>query len=180
MINTVCNFLEKYNIKNESVIIAFSSGPDSCAMARILNELKSDFNLEIVLAYFNHMWRKEAVLEEQFTADFAKKFNMKYILGCAPKNASHTEETARDLRYEFFGGSIHHSIILVIIELILLIIGCIIVIAEDSILGAVISLIQGYIFGVVAIMVLTFISAGLFVSIIILIMMLIAACLMFS
>ena len=85
-----------------------------------------------------------------------------------------------DLRYEFFGGSIHHSIILVIIELILLIIGCIIVIAEDSILGAVISLIQGYIFGVIAIMVLTFISAGLFVSIIILIMMLIAACLMFS
>ena len=99
MINIVRDFLNKYEIKNKPVVIAFSSGPDSCALARILNDLKSEFNIEITLAYFNHMWRNEAKMEEEFTAEFADKFNMNYIIGKAQKDIQKNEETARDLRY---------------------------------------------------------------------------------
>ncbi len=101
MIETVRNFLIKYNIKNKSVVIGFSSGPDSCALAYSISQLKKEFSLEIILAYFNHGWRKEAKEEELYTIDFAKKINAKYFIESAPNNIKKNEETARELRYNF-------------------------------------------------------------------------------
>ena len=101
MINAVSNFLDEYDIKNRSIIIAFSAGPDSCALARLVNELKDEYGLKITLAYFNHMWRKEAFDEENFTKDLAYKLDMDYITDRAKKDARLSEEVARDLRYDF-------------------------------------------------------------------------------
>ena len=101
MINKVRVFLKEYNIENKSVVIAFSAGPDSCAISRLLNDLKEEFNLKITLAYFNHMWRKEALEEEKFCREFAKKINADYIIGRAPLNTPQNEEIARELRYKF-------------------------------------------------------------------------------
>lgn len=101
MIKIVREFLDKYNINSKTIIVAFSAGPDSCALARILNDLKQDYNLKIVLAYFNHMWRCEAYEEEEFTENFAKKYNLNYFIKRADKNISLSEENARDLRYRF-------------------------------------------------------------------------------
>ena len=80
MINEVEEFLNKYEIRNKPVIIAFSSGPDSCALASIINELKDKYKLEVTLAYFNHMWRKEAEAEEDFTIEFASKNSFNHIM----------------------------------------------------------------------------------------------------
>ena len=102
MIDIVLNFLEKYDIKNQKIGLAFSAGPDSCALAYILNELKEKLNLQIVLCYFNHKWRKEAVLEEEFTKNLAQKFNFEYTIGKMPDNITKTEEFAREERYKFF------------------------------------------------------------------------------
>ena len=102
MIEIVENFLEKYSIKDKDVLVGFSAGPDSCALALILSELKEKFNLNIHLAYFNHGWRWEAKKEEDFTKKFALKHNFNCIIGHAPKNALKTEEEARNLRYSFF------------------------------------------------------------------------------
>ena len=102
MIETLKTFFEKYNIKNKSVVIGFSSGPDSCALAHLTSKLKKDFNLELILAYFNHNWRQEAKEEELFTIEFANKINAKYYIEQAPKNSKKNEETARELRYNFF------------------------------------------------------------------------------
>ena len=102
MIETVKTFLKKYNIKNKSVVIGFSSGPDSCALALLISKLKEEFNLDIILAYFNHNWRKEAKEEELFTIEFANKLKAKYYIEQAPDTVKKTEETARELRYEFF------------------------------------------------------------------------------
>ena len=85
-----------------------------------------------------------------------------------------------DLRYEFFGGPFHCNIVFIIIEIILLIIGAIVVLDEGSIIDLIISLIQGYIFGVMAIMIISFIGAGIVVSIIVLIFLFFAAALFFS
>lgn len=102
MLETVENFLIKYNIKAKSVIVGFSSGPDSCALALLLNELKQKYNLNLILAYFNHCWRDEAKFEEEFTADFANKIGADFFIECAPGDAIKSEEAARDLRYAFF------------------------------------------------------------------------------
>lgn len=101
MLKCVENFLNEFNIKNKTVILAFSSGPDSVTLALLLNQLKEKFNLEIVLAYFNHGWRKEAKNEEDFTQDFAKKNKCRFEIGIAPENSKKTESAARELRYEF-------------------------------------------------------------------------------
>ncbi|MBQ8847993.1 MAG: tRNA lysidine(34) synthetase TilS [Candidatus Gastranaerophilales bacterium] len=102
MINEVEKFLLKYEIQNTPVVLGFSSGPDSCALAIILNQLKVKYNLDIILAYFNHGWREEARLEENFTVDFAKNNFLKCYIEKAPENSIKTEEVARDLRYAFF------------------------------------------------------------------------------
>ena len=102
MIETVSEFLEKYSIKNQKVLVGFSAGPDSCALGFILSELKKKFNLEVVLCYFNHGWRKEALEEESFTKDFAKKYDFEFSIGKMPKNVPMTEEMARVERYKFF------------------------------------------------------------------------------
>lgn len=103
MIFRVKDFLEKYNIKDKRVIIGFSSGPDSCALAYILSKLKKDYNLELILAYFNHNWRPdEALLEVEFAKEFAKKIDSGFISETAPLDSDKTEEIARELRYAFF------------------------------------------------------------------------------
>ncbi len=102
MLKTAEKFLEKYNIKDKTIIIGFSAGPDSCALALLLNKLKEKYNLKIILAYFNHNWRKEAIKEEEFTKNFAQKFNNLFYIKKAGENVKKNEETARILRYEFF------------------------------------------------------------------------------
>ena len=102
MKNIVSDFLKKYEIKDATIVVGFSTGPDSCALACLLNELKQEFNLKIVLAYFNHGWRKEAQDEEKFCAQFAKEKNIDYEIGKINPNAPKTEENARIERYEYF------------------------------------------------------------------------------
>ena len=103
MLLEVRNFLEKYNIKNKKVIVGFSAGPDSCAMAFLLSKLAFEFNLKLVLAYFNHNWRPdEAKSEEEFSKKFANNINAQYVIGIAPNDCEKTEEAARESRYAFF------------------------------------------------------------------------------
>ena len=65
MIKTVESFLKQHNIIGKNIIIAFSGGPDSCALALAVNELKVKFNLNIYLAYFNHGWRVKESKDEE-------------------------------------------------------------------------------------------------------------------
>lgn len=103
MLETVKNFLKKYNIENKKVIVGFSAGPDSVTLAFLLSKLAKEFNLHLILAYFNHNWRKkEALLEIEFSSDFAKRINADFYFETAPEDSIKTEETARELRYAFF------------------------------------------------------------------------------
>ena len=102
MIQKVKDYLLKHNINNKKVIVGFSSGPDSVAMAFLLYKLASEFNLKIVLAYFNHNWREEAKEEEVFTKNFANQLKAEFHCETAPNDSLKTEEKARELRYAFF------------------------------------------------------------------------------
>lgn len=103
MLLNVKNFLNKYDIKNKKVIVGFSAGPDSTALAFLLSKVAKEYNLELILAYFNHNWRPDEALDEiEFSSQFAKKINAKFYFETAPNNVSKTEEKARELRYNFF------------------------------------------------------------------------------
>ncbi len=103
MKSIVENFLKKYKIQNENIIIGFSSGPDSTALALILSKLKSKYNLNLILAYFNHNWRIDEVKNEiNFTKKFASEIGASFFVGEAPLNFKKNEEVARNLRYSFF------------------------------------------------------------------------------
>ncbi len=102
MIKTVENFLIENKIENKTVLVGFSTGPDSCALALVLDSLKEKYNLKLILCYYNHNWRKEAIFEEEFTKKFAAKINARFLIEKAPEDAKKTEDCARNLRYDFF------------------------------------------------------------------------------
>lgn len=103
MLLNVKNFLKKYDIKNKKVIVGFSAGPDSTALAFLLSKIAEEYNLELILAYFNHNWRPDEALDEiEFSSQFAKKIDAQFYFETAPNNISKTEEKARELRYNFF------------------------------------------------------------------------------
>ncbi len=105
MKNIVEDFLKKYKIKDENIIVGFSAGPDSTALALVLSELKNEYNLNLILAYFNHNWRINEVEKEiEFTKNFASKIKSSYFIDEAPANCKKTEEIARNLRYDFFNS----------------------------------------------------------------------------
>ena len=103
MISEVEKFLNKYQIQNKKAIVGFSAGPDSVTLAFILSELAKKYNLQLILAYFNHNWRPDEALEElEFAKVFANKIGAKFYSEKAPDNLAKTEEVARELRYCFF------------------------------------------------------------------------------
>lgn len=103
MLNTVKNFLKKYKIKNQTVLVGYSTGSDSTVLLYILNSLAKDFNLKITALHLNHGWRKEiSDKDEKFARDFCKKINVDFISEKLDEKAKQNETTARDLRYDFF------------------------------------------------------------------------------
>ena len=90
-----------------------------------------------------------------------------------------------DLRWEFFNGPVKCSIFFIVIEIILMITGTIILLSESNskltgIIDVILTFIQGYMFGVISIIIITLIGCGIVLSIIILIILLIVASLVFS
>ena len=93
----------KDNLKDETVVVAVSGGPDSMVLLEIVNKLKKELNLNIVCAHVNHKLRTESDEEaEMVKAYCAKKgiiFKYMTITSYSKKNFHHD---ARVKRYAFF------------------------------------------------------------------------------
>ncbi len=95
--------------KNDKILIAYSTGADSSALAFLLAKLKDYLKIKkIALAYLNHSIRKESDEEEIFAKQFAeklgvevftKKVNIPYL---SKKEKKSIEQKAREERYKFF------------------------------------------------------------------------------
>lgn len=96
----VINFLKLLDIKEETIVVALSSGVDSMVL---LHLIKNNLNKQIVIAHVNHKVRKESEDEEAYLKAFSKKEG--FIFECL-----HIEETidsnfearARDIRKAFY------------------------------------------------------------------------------
>lgn len=100
------NFLEKYFSKDDKIILACSTWPDS--MYLLYEILKTSYKDNLVACYFNHKIREESDEEEIFLENLWKKLwfqveiwsaNIKEIQKIYPSIS--LEELARKKRYDF-------------------------------------------------------------------------------
>jgi len=110
MIDAVLKTIQKYNLikANDKIVLGVSGGPDSLFMLDILNKLKEQLQIELVVAHINHMIRAEADSEEEFVRKFCQKINVEFyskrieVEKYANNNKIGLEEAGRKVRYEFF------------------------------------------------------------------------------
>ncbi len=103
-------FVSDYNLieKGSKIGVAVSGGPDSVFLLKVLHELKSFYNLKLIVLHFNHQIRKEAKNEEIFVKQLANRFNLPIkvergdVLKFKSKMRMSLEDAARQKRYEFF------------------------------------------------------------------------------
>ncbi|MBU1047810.1 MAG: tRNA lysidine(34) synthetase TilS [Candidatus Omnitrophica bacterium] len=99
--------IEKFNMirKGDKVLVAFSGGPDSCALLYILNELKKEYDISICAGHINHMLRgKESLKDEEIVKKICKdlKIPCKSVekdINKLKKKGESLEEAARRVRY---------------------------------------------------------------------------------
>lgn len=92
-----------------TLILACSGGPDSVFLAHYLMYKKQFQNFNVILAYFNHEWRKEAEQELLFCKNLAAQFGFTFQTRTASEQKAQTitkyngskEAEARELRYAF-------------------------------------------------------------------------------
>ena len=103
-------FINRYNLSNKKILIAFSGGRDSVALFDLFYKNRVKFGLLIFICYVNHNLRGEdSNREEEFIDDFFKKFPEVVIFKkrinenfWSEQNKSSTEIIARNIRYDFF------------------------------------------------------------------------------
>lgn len=89
---------------DDKVLVALSGGCDSVCLCLVLKFLKVDF----AVAHVNHMIRANALRDENFCKDFAKKIGADFYLktvdipSIAKKQGISEELAGRNARYEFF------------------------------------------------------------------------------
>ena len=93
------------------VVVAVSGGADSVALLTVLADIKDEYDLELVVAHFNHRLRGAASDgDEAFVSSMASARGLLFRSACADvgkeaglRGAS-VEETAREMRYGFLVG----------------------------------------------------------------------------
>ena len=95
-------FLNNYFKTNSVVVVACSGGPDSMCLLNIVNKLKDDKNLKIIVAHVNHNVREESLSELEFVKKYALEHNNVFEEFTISKNANYNESDFRNFRYDFF------------------------------------------------------------------------------
>lgn len=103
----------KDNINNliendDTIIVGASGGPDSQFLICLLNQIKEEYKLNIILAHLNHLHRKEAINDENLVIETGKKLKLDVRVkrasmdDFAREKKISAEDAGRRLRYEFF------------------------------------------------------------------------------
>ena len=103
------NTILKYHMlaKGDQVVIGVSGGPDSIALLHLLCQLKQAWQLDLVVAHFDHLLRSESSGEAEFVRGFAGELGLEfftergYVREYAQKNGLSIQVAARELRYDF-------------------------------------------------------------------------------
>ena len=111
ILNKIKSTIEKYNMlqKNDKVLVGVSGGPDSITLLHILNSLKKEYLVDIVVAHLDHKFRgEESSSDRIFCEGLAKKYGLEIVFEeidvpkIAKEKGISPEEAARFERYDFF------------------------------------------------------------------------------
>lgn len=95
--------LIKFLDNNATVILSISGGPDSMALLSLVNSIKNEKELNLIVAHVNHKVRKEsdeeALMVEKYVKDLGLTFELYEIDKYHEKVNFH--EDARKIRYKF-------------------------------------------------------------------------------
>jgi tRNA(Ile)-lysidine synthase len=105
--------IKKYSMlnKGDTILVALSAGPDSIALLDLLQRLRADFSLNLIVAHYHHQLRgRPADLDEKLARETARKYHLEFLAGAAApgwhkKIRGSMEETARKMRYDFLLSS---------------------------------------------------------------------------
>lgn len=93
----------------QKILVACSGGPDSIALAHLLQALASQYGWKISLIHFNHQLRPRAAKSDaDFVRRLAKRSRIPFYGGVgdvgseARRTQTSIEECARKMRYDFF------------------------------------------------------------------------------
>ncbi|WP_231597530.1 tRNA lysidine(34) synthetase TilS [Bacillus sp. SA1-12] len=95
--------------KGSTIVVGVSGGPDSLALLHLLNKQRQHWNIELVAAHIDHMFRGEQSKEEMlFVQDFCKQHQIlcetkqSDVTSYAEVHHLSSQVAARECRYEFY------------------------------------------------------------------------------
>ena len=105
--------IKKYNMleSGDKVVVGVSGGPDSLCLLHLLNELKTDLDIDLYVAHVNHGLRGiSADQDEKFVKECADSLKLPVFTKCleikrfAELNKMTIEEAGREARYSYFSS----------------------------------------------------------------------------
>ena len=76
----ILDTINKYSMidkKDKRILVAVSGGFDSTCLLYVLNELKEELNIEIIVLHVNHCIRDNAILDEEYVINTCEKLGLK-------------------------------------------------------------------------------------------------------
>lgn len=93
-------------LAGSTVVVAVSGGADSVALLHTLHDLARRYQVDLIVAHFNHRWRGlESDADEFFVVDLARDLGLPSVVGRTDGNTARTEEDARSERYRFLNDT---------------------------------------------------------------------------
>jgi tRNA(Ile)-lysidine synthase len=105
------NLIQKRHLleKGSTVVVGVSGGPDSLALLHLLDQIKEKWNLKLVAAHVDHMFRGEQSKEEMlYVIDYCKEQSIICeakqidVSAYAIRHQLSSQVAARECRYKFF------------------------------------------------------------------------------
>lgn len=90
------------------IVVGVSGGPDSISLLYCLNKFKNILKCKIICAHVNHLIRKDSTEDEEFVEKVCQELKIDFykkrveIEKLAKDLKKGTEETGREVRYDFF------------------------------------------------------------------------------
>lgn len=93
-----------FKLKNKTVIVAASGGPDSMALVNMLNELQKKEKFTLILAHLDHQLREDSEQETTLLSQYCHEHRLRLVNAKWPKDLqpqTGIEAAARAYRYSF-------------------------------------------------------------------------------
>lgn len=111
MLYQVCAYVKQNTMinKGDRIVVGVSGGADSVCLLYVLNELKAEYDLTLIVVHVNHGIRgKEALRDQLYVEELSKKLDLPYygyerqVKKLAAEEGLSEEEAGRKARYDIF------------------------------------------------------------------------------